>query len=180
MKRFSLILITILLFSTICKSQINNQNFTWRVFYSEQGKFKASFPYRPEESVGEVDGLEGKTQKFKYEVYLSDMTFVVWYSDLIVPIFNQNVLKLAYDKSRNKILKNSNIKLMRERDIWLGKNLGREIVLEMKGEVITKRMYIIGNRKFDLMRSVNESSSNNKVARANINKFLDSFQLTDQ
>lgn len=181
MHRFWLVLTIVLLLSSACKAQNKGQNFNWKEFVSVEGKFKVSFPDVPKKFNHEINEKLGKRQSYSFEVSFPQTGFAVTYQDLPnLPAMNQDSLKLLQDNLREKSLKETNSKLISERNIWLDGKLGRETVVKINNQILIHRMYFTGNRQFQIVTSIDSSLSTNEEIINAVNKFLDSFQLIEK
>ena len=169
-----------LLFSA-CNAQNKGQSSIWKEFVSVEGKFKVMFPDIPKKSNKEIVGKLGKRQSYSFEVSSTPTAFAVTYQDLPnLPTTNQDSLKFLHDNLRDKALKETNSKLISGREIWLDGKLGRELIVTIDNQILTNRMYFVGNRQFQLTTSVDSSISTNEEIVSAVNTFLDSFQIIEK
>lgn len=182
-KCWLVLIIAFLLFSA-CNAQNKGQKFDWKEFVSEEGKFKATFPVVPTKSVKETDGGISKIQSTRFEVSLAEpeIYFGVLYADFPnAPTMNQNALRANYDKIRDGFSKVVDTELISERDVWVNEKLGRELVLkDIKQIVVTHRMYLIGNRQYQVTTTIKSSLMKDAEIKRSIDKFFDSFQLVEK
>ena len=167
-----------------CNAQNKAQNFDWKEFVSDEGKFKVTFPVVPTKSVKETAGGISKVQSTRFEVSLlePEIYFGVLYADFpTAPSMNQEALRAYYDKYRDALQKASDAELISERDIYVNGNLGRELVLKSKKQIIvTQQNYLIGTRSFQVMTTAKSSLMENAKIKKDVNKFLDSFQFIEK
>lgn len=182
MRKLCLVLTVIFLLASACNVQNKGGNFVWKEFVSDEGKFKTEFPGVPISSVEEIEWGETKLPSYRFEVF-SPMYLGVTYTNYPKPASaSRDELKRIYDYQRDLMLKWTDSELISERDIWLGENLGREIVFKTEtflifnNRISHSRFYSIGNRTYQLNTSFN-AIFRDASAEQNANKFLDSFEL---
>lgn len=176
-------IIIILLFSSC---NIRNKKFNWKEFVSDEGRFKVMFPNTPKKSVEENEWKDGSVSTYKFEVF-SQIYFSVRYSDYrnSSDDLGKEKLKYIYDYQRDFALKVDKSELISEKDIWVGENLGREIVVSRKTffnlfeAINTYRFYLIKGRTFQLNAST-QASNYDSNANKNINRFFDSFEFIEK
>ncbi len=184
MKIFWLVLTVVFLLFSACKAQNKTRNFDWKEFVSDEGKFKATFPFIPVKTVKEIDGGTGKIQTTRFEISLSEpeIYFGVLYADYPnAPTMNEDALRTNYDNVRDGFSKAGNGKLTSDRDVWANGKLGREIVFDFDNKtIVTYRTYLIGTRQFQVITSTKASLIKDAEIKRSIDKFLNSFQFVEK
>ena len=176
-------IIIILIFSGC---NIQNKKFNWKEFVSDEGRFKVMFPDIPKTSVEENDWKDVSISTYKFEVF-SQIYFSVRYSDYRNSSdgLDKDKLKYLYDYQRDFALKVDKSELISEKDIWVGENLGREIVVSRKTffnlfkAINTYRFYSIEGRTFQLNASTQTFNYDIKAIK-DINRFFDSFEYIEK
>lgn len=170
----------IVLAISACHGQKPGEQVVWKEFVSEAGKFKATFPGIPKEDIEELDAKLGKRYTHWTEVLLPHKQFAVSYTDYqSLPGMNQEQLKANYDNLRDLMLTQSNIKLVSERELWLKGRLGRELIFNGPNAVATSRMFLIGNRLYQAITTIEMPLTENEEAKKEAIRFLDSFQFDE-
>jgi hypothetical protein len=183
MNKFWLVLTIIFLLFSGCKRQSKSESLNWKEFVSDEGKFKATFPVNPTKTVKETDVPSGKLQNTRFESSSVEpvIYFGVWYADHSnVPNMNQDALRINYDNIRDVFAKAPNTELLSEKEVWVNEKLGRELTLKTGNQTAKNRMFLVGNRQYQLITSTNSSVMEDAEAQRTINKFLDSFQLVEK
>jgi hypothetical protein len=180
-----LILLIISFLFVACNSSNKNQVFVWKEFVSEDGQFKATFPMEPKEVVEENEWNNMKVPTHRFEVF-TRIYFGVRYSDFPnSTAANSDNFKYIYDYQRDLTLKLANARLVEEKDIWMNKNLGREIIVSRKtffdlfNQTDIYRFFQIGNRTFQLNTSGLSFSEDAEVDK-DAYRFLNSFQVIEE
>lgn len=178
MNKLWVVLTIIFLSFSACKAQNKEQDFDWKEFVSEEGKFKATFPAIPARLTKEADSVQGlQTVRFGVSIAQPEIYFGVWYADFPnAPAMDQETLKNYYENMRDGFSKAPNIELLSEREVWTDKNLGLELVLKTGNSIVKNRFFLIKTRNFQVITSANSSVMEDAEVEKNVNKFLDSFQ----
>lgn len=181
MKKASLVLVSLFLSLSACKAQVENKSLDWKEFTSEEGSFKITFPGTPIKSVREKNLPTGKILNTWFEVALPKSYFALWYADLPTEsISNQEEINSHYNYIRDGLVQ-SNLKLVTEREVKLGKTLGREIIFTSpEGITFKTRLYLIGKRQFQLITTFDSPPKGSAETEKDANKFLESFQFTEK
>ena len=175
-------IMSLFLFSA-CKGQNKTINFEWKEFVSEEGGFKATFPFNPVKSIKETDGGNRKIQSVRFEISLAEPEIYlgVMYADFPnVPEMNEEVFRTYYDNIRNGFKIAKDTELISERDVRVNGKLGRELTLKGGNQITKYRTYLIGNRQFQVITSTTSNLMNTASIEKDVNKFLDSFQLLEK
>lgn len=171
MNRFVLALCIILLAALVSFGQGQVGKSVWKDFVSSPGRFKATFPGIPNQSV------DKKSNLWVFQVSTADRYFAVSYLDLQFQLpTTREQLKTLYDTGRDGALEAANLKFKGERDIWLNKRLGREFTGTKNNLIGTSRMFIVGKRLYQVTVVIRFPVKEEDKKAAD--KFLDSFQLT--
>ena len=151
----------------------------WKEFLSQDLQFKVAFPGSPRAEVNELSAAAGKRYAHWFIVELPQRFFGISVTDFPnLPIMlKEEQLRTNYDSVRDLALKQSGLKLVSERDIKLGDQFGREVVLTNDTEIVTNRMYLVKQRLFQTIATVQTSIAKDPQSQRDIEKFLDSFQF---
>lgn len=155
------------------------QKIEWKEFLSDDLKFKATFPGTPKTSVDALDAKLGKRYAHWFIVNLPQRFFGVSVTDFpnLPLMLKQDELKANYDNLRDGVIKQTGLKLVSERDIQLGEQFGREIILTNDKEIVKNRMYLVRQRLFQSITTMQASLTKDEAVQTDATKFLDSFQF---
>jgi hypothetical protein len=154
-----------------------------REFTSEEGGFKVNFPDAPQKTVS-VIGWEGyKIPITKYEAANGAWLYTITYFDFPYAT-DATRSKSLYVSGRRQILARPGRKLIEERDFYLDKRLGLELVIEDADSTSIQRLVLVGRRYYQLSvfmpsRFSDSSPAVRESFLNGANKFLDSFVLTN-
>ena len=178
--RFLLILLSLFCFflNTFGQEKQNQtkNNEGWNQFISNEGNFKILFPQKPEISGKELTNSSETQKIFWFKVHLTEKYFAVTYSEN--PLFSQfdeDRKKQHYTLFRDNSMKLLTAKLLSDKVIKISGKTGREIIINVDGEITTNRILINGKRIYQIITIVKESQR--EANRAETNKFLDSFEI---
>lgn len=159
-------------FALAACQQMPAKNYT-----SREGNFTIGMPATPKEDVQKVESRSGTVTIHQFAVEHDNRAYIVYFADyptgLVKPGMEQKLLNAARDGA----VSNTHGKLLKERHIKLmGKYPGRELtVLTSDGKVIVKdRMYLVGDRMYQVL----VSAQKDQISAPEVDKYLDSFQLT--
>jgi hypothetical protein len=178
MSKFGLVLFFIMLGFSLCYGQ-QSERLEWKEVASDELKFKATFPGAPKTSVDALDAKLGKRYAHWFIVTLPQRFFGVSVTDFpnLPLMLKKDQLKSNYDNLRDGVIKQTGFKLVGERDIRLGEQFGREIVLSNDKETIKNRMFLVRQRLFQSITTMQTSLLKDEAAQKDATKFLDSFQF---
>ena len=177
-KNFWLILVSVSIFFLACNAQVKKQTSEWKEFVSEEGNFKVKFPKTPEQKTRTSPLGDGKIQYPKIEVSLPEIYLSVYFSEVeIMNPLEQNELKNYYDFLRNQTVQLNNSKLISNRDVFLGENMGHEFIESRDNKFVTYRIYLIKNMLYQLKTEIDSSAKYDNEIKTISDKFLDSFQI---
>lgn len=179
MSRFVSSLFLIMLSFSLCYGQTQSEKPNWKDFASDELKFKAAFPGTPKATVDALDAKLGKRYAHWFIVTLPHRFFGVSVTDFpnLPLMMKEDQLKANYDNLRDGVIKQTGFKLVSERDIQLGEQFGREIVLSSDKEMIKNRMFLVRQRLFQSITTMQMSLTKDEAAQKDAVKFLDSFQF---
>jgi hypothetical protein len=174
-------LISMLVFLLFSVSQA--QNTDWKEFVSEEGRFKAAFPFVPVKSVKEMDAGNGKIESIRFEISLAEpeIYFGVWYVDFPnAPTMNEEMLRANYNALRNGYKQNPNFELLGEREVRVNGKPGLELTMKTGNSTAKSQTFWLGKRNFQIITIVKSSLFSDANIQKNMNKFLDSFQFIEK
>lgn len=141
-------------------------------YKSKEGKFAIQFPAGVEvktdaQKVGNTETLIATAED-------GDKTYHVAYLDLTEKAKNRTAKEIL-DASQNGGVNESGGKLERSKNITLGKDKwpGREVVVDVEGDKIKSRFYLIDTKLYVIAVSGKKDFALGKDAA----KFLDSFEI---
>ncbi len=150
----------------------------WRTFVSTELRFSILFPRKPKESTETTTNRVGLMLVRQYYSELDRATaYGVSVGDLpLTNKFSEEQIEIMLDAGRNEAL-GTDGKLVAERKIALGPNLGREFDMEKLGgkAFVKARVYYVEGRIYTL---TTVGSSRERVLQ-NASRFLDSFKLIE-
>jgi YD repeat-containing protein len=145
-------------------------------FLSLEGRFSIALPkqitgYSPQT----VNTPNGRVESFSYEWKTAEGSFAVGYTQRpeMLEDFGQKVL----DEIRDRVVASNKAKLLSTTVITLGGHPGRELKMDFPGSVVVNRMYVVGNRLYQVIASI---GTDKKDQEPNAIKILDSFKLLSQ
>jgi hypothetical protein len=148
----------------------------WQVFQSKTGGYTVWLPGTPKETRTEAGSGKGKREMIQVMVndVLSGLTFLASHADFKDRIFPdaEQALDAARDGAKDAI----GAKLVSEQRIRLGDHHGRELRLTVaaaKGVLFRLRIYLVGQRNYQLMVGGPETAVEGPAAE----EFFRSFSL---
>lgn len=141
----------------------------WTRFNSPEGRFSVLMPANPlrEEQTKEVRG-DKVVMRF-FTAGSEQGVFIVAYAD-----YKMGPAKQELDANRDSFLRGMKATLISESDIKLQENPGREIRAERDRLSIRSRIYLIGNRYYQVVAITPATLPGNLQA----DRFLASFELS--
>jgi hypothetical protein len=148
----------------------------WQAFHSDKGGYSVWFPGTPTEKDTGVATKRGQRDMNQVKVVdsMSGLTFMVSVTDFSDVVFPD--AEKALDGARDGAIQKAKAELLSEESIKLGTHPGREIrfgVPAVKGVVLVMRIYLVGQRNYQLMVAGPEQAANGPSAKT----FLQSFRL---
>jgi len=148
----------------------------WRTVVSTEERFSITFPNKPKVQTQTTTNRAGVMFVRQYHSEVDRMTaFGISVTDLpVTNQFSEEQVQIMLDAGRNEAL-GTDGKLLDERKITLGQNLGREFDMEKLGGTafVRVRVYFVEGRIYTL--TAVGSSRENALKKAS--EFLDSFRL---
>lgn len=174
-KIFTIVLLVLSFFSFVKGQGDEKENLnSWVNYSSVEGKFSVSFPNEPKLSVVELNMAMGVRENNWFTVNQEGKQFAISYTDYQkLPKMNQKKLKENYDNLRDGITKQTNVKIITDKDIWLDEYFGRELVIEIGNEIVTNRIFLVNQRLYQAIVTMKDKNKNEEEIR----KFLDSFKI---
>jgi YD repeat-containing protein len=142
-------------------------------FTSLEGRFSVALPkqfsgYNPQT----INTPGGRVESFSYDWKTADGWFAVGYTQR--PEMLEDRGQKLLDDIRDRVVASDKAKLLSETVITLGGHPGRELKMELPGGVAINRMYVVGNRLYQVIASL---GTDKKDREPNAIKILDSFKL---
>lgn len=149
----------------------------WKEFASKPGGFKVLMPGTPKQKALETESDFGKGVLHMSAVEAGKGMYAANYTDFPEAV-KKVPIKQLYDSSRDGVIANLDGKLASEKDIKLGENPGREILIDVAGgkQIFRVRVYLIEQRLYQVVVFGSPELAKSKDA----DKFLDSFQLAEK
>lgn len=144
------------------------QTAQWTKFSSPEGRFSVLMPGRPVREEQSKDTSVGKVVMHFFTTRTQTGIFVVAYADYAI-----SEPKRELDANRDTFIKGMKATLVSESDIKLLEHPGREIKAERDQLSIRSRIYLVGNRYYQMVTITPATLPGNLEA----DKFLTSFEL---
>lgn len=152
----------------------------WRETISEAGGFKVSFPGVPvaPKKPADVSMMLPPINAGTYFLQTPAVYYNLFFGEHLYEGKEPEKLKSYYDAKRESFLAGTELKLVGERDVFLGEHLGRErTISDETGTTITRtHIFLINGMLYELSATVSKRAL--AAQQENIDKFLASFQLT--
>lgn len=162
--RFSAI--TLVLFAFV--AQASAQTLSWERFSPPGGRFSVLMPGRPMTEEQSKETRVGKVVMHFFTSGTEKGIFIAAYAD-----YQMGNVKQELDANRDSFLKGMKATLVSESDIKLQENPGREIRAERERLSIKSRIYLVGNRYYQVVAITPSTLPGNLEA----DRFLTSFAL---
>jgi hypothetical protein len=151
----------------------------WKEFFSREGGFSILMPGTPKEEIETKEfPVVGKAVSHMFGLVDDSGFYMAGYVE--IPGLAQQSQEFCDDfgagflKSIGEgIADGAGGKVVKDTDISAGNRLGREIIIEVPGGLLTGRAYFVKRRGYQLLAAPSASGSD----PGNIKKFLDSFKL---
>lgn len=152
-------------------------------FVSDEGGFTINFPVRATRSSRQMEAAFGNASQVTYQASTKTAFYMAGFIDFPAPIADEEDLDIRYDMVADSVLSRKGSKLVEQRRIYVGENLGREYVVEALGATVTMRCFMVKQRMFQLAFSTNGSISKGSAAfkkshATRAADFFDSFAVT--
>lgn len=111
------LIISLLLFSYSCNSQINNDGLTWKEFVAEDAGFKVMLPCEPSKEVKTDDYGNGKSSGYNFNCKINEMNLFMAFLDHNPTLKNDLPTFLKYAEGdflfavKGKVLKKEELKI---------------------------------------------------------------------
>jgi hypothetical protein len=174
MKRWGVLLSLALLLLSGCGGAGKNKA-EWQRFESEQNRFSILFPGAPQEFAESVPTEVGTIEAQSFVVQQGDGGFAVNVVHHPPEAVSASDPQTMLDAARDRAVANVSGELLEEKDVTLGGYPGREIQVEIAdGQgMVRSRFYLVENRLYAV-----QTISQKPGASTDVDRFLDSFQLT--
>jgi hypothetical protein len=147
----------------------------WQDFSSPEGRFSVTMPGTPQQSRYIEGRLENQVQvhQFQVLVHSRDVGYHVHYFDLPAPVREGPFFARLHDSILSDF---PNGRLTNERQIEANGHRGREYIISIPPQItVVRRIFVAGNRIY----FATVSGSNLNVASPDVNRFFDSFKISD-
>jgi hypothetical protein len=157
-----------LLICAACASQASAQAPPWTKYSSPEGRFTVLMPADP---MREEQSKETRGEKVVMRFFTAGSEkgiFIVAYAD-----YRMSGVKQELDANRDSFLRGMKATLLSESDIKLRENPGREIRAERDRLSIRSRIFLVGQRYYQVVAITPATLPGNLEA----DRFLNSFEL---
>ncbi len=170
--------IKLLALALIAMTLASCQTAGWKEFRSAEGSFSVMMPGTPEEQAQTIDTLAGAVDAYLFVLADEDAAYLVSYSDYPNIVVQQSNSDDILDGVRDGEAANVRGLLLSEQIISLDDYPGRELKIDtLDGKVtIRSRIYLVNNRLYQVVVVI---PKDHPTSDKNIDKFLESFTLTD-
>jgi hypothetical protein len=153
----------------------------WKEFSPEGGGFALMMPGTPTEDSDVVETKIGKITNRMFALEDGGRVYIASYGEFPLPVTDPSIIKRMLDRGRDQALSQSKTRLVSERELTLGENLGREVVAEADNALIRARFYWVRQRLYQtvVMTPSKRSPAAVKTDESAAAKFFDSFKLKD-
>jgi hypothetical protein len=174
MKRWGVLLPLALILLSGCGAASKNKA-EWQRFESEENRFSVLFPGTPQEFAESVPTEAGTIEAKSFVVQQGNMGFAVNVAHHPSEAVSASDPQTMIDTARDRAVSNVGGELLQEKDVTLDGHPGREIQVEIaEGQgMVRSRFYLVENRLY-AVQTISQKSG----ASTDVNRFLDSFQLT--
>jgi hypothetical protein len=150
----------------------------WKEFRSAEGSFSVLMPGIPEEQAQTIDTLAGAVDAHLFVLAAEDAAYLVSYSDYPKIVVQQSNADDILDGVRDGEAANVRGALLSEQIISLDDYPGRELKIDtLDGKVtLRSRIFLVNNRLYQVVAVI---PKDHPTSDKNIDKFLESFTLTD-
>lgn len=152
----------------------------WKDFSSDKGLFTISMPSTPKQSTQSVDTAAGKVDITMFTAQIGAAAYLVSYSDYPEEVMAQADPLKVLDGAMNGSVTNFSGTVIESKDISINDNPGKEFTANGKvnnpGDgSLRGRIYLVKNRLYQVI----VIGLKDKMATADINKYLQSFKLNE-
>jgi hypothetical protein len=152
----------------------------WQQFSSTEGGFKVLMPVKPSQKRQSTDNpnMPLDANLFTASVEEGKVNYSVSYTNLPEEI-GQYPANIILDSLSSRFTTDRKIKLLDQKDISLGRYLGKEFKFEAPGEVLVNyRVYLVEKRLYQVIREIPKSREGSLAS--DLERFLSSFQLLEK
>lgn len=165
LSRLTLIITSIVMQSSVCFAQDSSRTFEpppppvpaaeyipskWSTFSPYFG-FDITMPGEPTASTQRVETPFGQLTQYDYLLTTETGSYLLSYFDFPNPLSGSNEIKAALDAVRDNLFaRKKNIKLLKEQEIKVRENAGREWLIESGDMFIRHKSFIAGKRFYQI------------------------------
>ena len=146
----------------------------WSEFRSDEGRFTVLMPEKPITQVSTTETAQGRFETRSFIATHIPLIFMVAYSDIPKQLLVANDVDGFFDGVRDQFVKEAGGKLASESSLMLDGHPGREIKAHMFHGELRARVFLVGDRMYQLAVMSGKSSESDAEAP---NKFFASFKL---
>jgi TonB family protein len=152
----------------------------WQEFSPSEGRFSVKLPSRPVTTTQRVETPDGWLPMRVYTLATPDQ-YIVSYMDYPRTLEDPARVGQFFAGVRDGALRATGATLLRERDVTLAGHPGRQFKMKLRGGLVGRaRIYVVGNRLYQLLFIVHEEGAPELKLRSNeeaADRFFDSFRL---
>jgi len=150
---------------------------SWQEFKHEAGNLSVMMPGKPSEASEMVESAIGKIPTHTFTTQRGTFIYLAMYAEYPIAIDAPRMVKNALDNARDGVLGDINGKAISETDISFGKYAGRELKAKVDGGLMRSRTYIVNQRMYMLIVSVEGGDDPKQLDSKNADDFFGSFKL---
>lgn len=160
----------------------------WSTFSPYTG-FDIKMPGNPSASTQQAETPFGRLTQYDYLLTTETGSYLISYFDIPNLSSGSNSIKAALDAFRDNLFMRKNMKLLKEQEITVQKNAGREWLIEAGDMLVRHRSFIDGRRFYQIALIVprkvafksntfsSESSAFTEFYQSIASRFLDSVRI---
>jgi hypothetical protein len=146
-------------------------------FKDDEGNFVLTMPGKPLEMSTTIETPIGKVPIKTFTANYGSISFIAMYAEYPIAIDTPEAIKGGLDAARDMMIGVSNGKLISEIEFAYKQYPGRELKAGTNSDVVRLRMYLVQQRMYLLMVSVQGTTDISRVESKQVGRFLDSFRL---
>ena len=144
----------------------------WSEFRSDEGRFRVLMPEKPRSQASTIETPQGRFEQHVFVASHNLLVCMIAYTDIPKQLLVANNVDGLFDGVRDQFIKEAGGKLASESSLSLDGHPGREIKLIMFRGELRLRLFLVGDRLYQL--SVINSDNSDEES---LNKFFASFKL---
>lgn len=178
MKKLLLLFTFAILVADAAIAQEKPDDRRWKEFTSQEGRFKVEFPGDPKTVTADEDTPTGKVRGTRSSISIDGVGLMVMWSDSSgKQEKTDKALKEHYDKLRDVIIAKPDRRLIFDRDVTVDGKLGREFAISTATQIVAFKIFVVGDRLYQLIGTQNIKPSADDAGLKNIVRFFNSIRL---